>query len=70
MVRIRKVEDQESHHGGSRMKMTPTQRSRAAKKAGLVQAPRGFVTVEQAGLIRQWVDEGDTTIGDGDDVLE
>jgi len=52
------------------MKMTPTQRSRAAKKAGLVQAPRGFVIVEQAELIQQWVDEGDTMIGDGDDVLE
>ena len=46
------------------MKMTDTQRSRAAKKAGLVQAPRGFVTTEQAELIRQWVDEGNAEIGD------
>jgi len=46
------------------MKMTDTQRSRAAKKAGLVQAPRGFVTFEQAELIQQWVDEGNAAIGD------
>ena len=46
------------------MKMTDTQRSRAAKKAGLVQAPRGFVTTEQAKVIQMWVDEGNVTIGD------
>ena len=48
------------------MKMTPTQRSRAAKKAGLAQAPRGFVTEEQAKVIQMWIDEGDVMIGDGD----
>ena len=46
------------------MKLTETQRSRAAKKAGLVQAPSGFVTNEQAELIQQWVDEGNVAIGD------
>jgi len=46
------------------MKLTETQRSRAAKKAGLVQAPRGFVTNEQAELIQQWVDKGNVAIGD------
>jgi len=46
------------------MKMTPTQRSRAAKKVGLAQAPRGFVTEEQAKVIQMWIDEGDTMIGD------
>jgi len=46
------------------MKMTDTQRSRAAKKAGLMQAPRGFVTNDQAELIQQWVDEGNVAIGD------
>ena len=54
-----------NHHlGDGRMKMTDTQRSRAAKKAGLVQAPRGFVTPEQAKVIQMWVDEGNVTIGD------
>jgi len=46
------------------MKLTEPQRSRAAKKAGLVQAPRGFVTNEQAKVIQQWVDEGNAEIGD------
>ena len=54
-----------NHHlGDGRMKLTETQRSRAAKKAGLVQAPRGFVTNEQAKVIQQWVDEGNVAIGD------
>ena len=54
-----------NHHlGDGRMKMTDTQRSRAAKKAGLVQAPRGFVAPEQAKVIQMWVDEGNVTIGD------
>jgi hypothetical protein len=46
------------------MKLTETQRSRAAKKAGLVQAPRGFVTEGQAKVIQMWVDEGNAEIGD------
>jgi len=46
------------------MKMTETQRSRAAKKAGLMQAPRGFVTEGQAKVIQMWVDEGNVAIGD------
>ena len=66
MVRNRKVEDQEPHRRGGAMKMTPTQRSRKAKKVGLVQAPRGFVTVEQAKVIQMWIDEGDVMIEDGD----
>jgi len=46
------------------MKLTETQRSRAAKKAELVQAPRGFVTEGQAKVIQMWVDEGNVAIGD------